>query len=96
MNINWDVTDTENDLILKIAKRAYALYKGAKVRRRRIDIVMDLTACHANGCPLRLGALLKADDFNLMHDVDGIARHIDHDSGKLTRCFVPRFAAHQS
>ena len=34
----------------------------------------------------------QADDFNLMHDVTGINAHINRYSGKLERCFLPRFA----
>ena len=58
----------------------------------KLSVAMDLTACHANGCPLRLSDLAAADDFNLLHDVGGISRHLDWSSGKLMNCFVPRYA----
>ena len=45
----------------------------------RMTCVMDITATHLNGNPLRLAALLAADDFNFMHDVCGIARHLNRD-----------------
>jgi hypothetical protein len=53
---------------------------------------MDITACHLNGCPLRLGELLGADDANFAHDVFGIRRHLNRETGKLEDCFCPRYA----
>lgn len=78
-------------LIRCIARRARALYLEQKVERDLLDIEMDLSATHANGNPLRLADLSKADDFNLLHDVAGIARHLDRNTGKLTGHFRPRF-----
>ena len=58
-----------------------------------LSLRKDLTACHLNGCPLRLADLLAADDFNLIHDVGGISGHIDRETGQLMDCFSPRFHA---
>lgn len=54
---------------------------------------MDLTACHANGCPVDWAMLLAADDLTFIHDVAGIQRHVNRETGKLEHCFVPRCAA---
>lgn len=51
---------------------------------------MDLTACHANGCPLDFDALLAFHDADFGHDVFGITRYIDRKTGELTACFLPR------
>ena len=59
---------------------------------KAMDCDMDITACHANGNPLRLAELLSADDFNFCHDVLGIRRHINRETGQLENCFVPRFS----
>lgn len=97
--ISFDVTRAEAATIAKLARRAKAMETehGADldtVKPRSImDWSMDFTATHANGCPLRLEALLEADDFNFMHDAFGIARHIDRETGKLGNCFLPRYAA---
>ena len=72
----------------KIAKRAAGLTGGVQM-----TFVMDLMACHTSGCKLDLDKLAKADDFNLLHDVCGINRHLDRETGKLQHCFLPRFAA---
>lgn len=89
--LKFAVTDADKQTIERIAERAHALYKAQGARCRLIDVLMDLTATHANGCPLRLADLEVADDFNLMHDVSGIARHLDRRTGTLD-CFQPRFA----
>lgn len=57
-----------------------------------IDTEMDITAVHCNCMKLDLDRLVKADDFNLAHDVGGIATHLDRENIKLINCFVPRFA----
>lgn len=75
-------------LISKIVERAIK-------RDRTIDAMalnMDITACHANGNPLRLASLLTADEFNFWHDVGGISRHINCVTGQLENCFSPRFS----
>jgi hypothetical protein len=80
------------DAIAKIADRAPAdLVRHAG---GRLSFIMDMSA--ADGCngnnPIDLDALAKADDFNFIHDVAGIVRHLDRATGRLTDCFVPRFA----
>ncbi len=85
--INWNVSKDDGGVIRKLAKRAYP-----REALKRQNTEMDLMACHNNGCPLDLKRMLAADDFNFWHDVNGIARHLDHDSGELTDCFLPRFS----
>lgn len=72
---------------------ALALAEGHTLDRQSTE--MDLVATHANGCPMDFAKLEAADNFNLMHDVFGIARHIDRETGKLTNHFVPRCAARE-
>ena len=89
--ISFNTTDDDARLIFAIAKRAKSLC--AKPRQfDSLAFVMDVTACHANGCPLKLAEWLAADDFNFLHDAAGIQRHIDRTTGKLGDCFWPRFA----
>lgn len=93
-HVSFDCTSDDKDLISQLAERAVAC--GLINPRRgysKITCVMDLTATHCNGNPLRLADLLAADDFNFMHDVCGIARHLDRDTGKLGDFFSPRFSA---
>ena len=90
--VSFEATKEEHSLILKIAKRASEICAKHGVAFDILDTQMDLAATHANGCPLDLARLLEADDFNLMHDVGGIYRHLNRDTGKLENHFLPRFA----
>lgn len=94
--ISFSVTPEDARLIGRIVDRYAEMRRGFGIRTNKADLVemhMDLTATHANGTPLKLAALLAAGDFNFSHDVGGIRKHIDRRTGKLTGCFVPRFAA---
>lgn len=90
--IKWDVSPRDGALINKIVERAMAIYEKNDIGRDAMDITMDIEACHLNGCPLRLAEMLVADDFNFMHDIGGINRHLNRQTGKLMNCFLPRFA----
>lgn len=92
MAINWNTTPTEAWLILKSVTKAVNLAKENGNDWDLQDTVMDVTACHLNGCPLDLEKLSEFDDFNLSHDVFGIANHMDRETGKLTNHFLPRCA----
>lgn len=91
--IKWGANPKDARLIAKIAERAITRYKAHGIDAEKIDVVMDIEACHLNGCRLRLAELLATDDFNFMHDITGINRHLDRTTGELTNCFLPRFAA---
>ena len=91
MTVSFKATPAESKLITKIARRAQGLYTQHGVERDLLDIEMDLLAANANGCPLDFERMDQADEFNLMHDISGIYRHIDRDTGKLTGFFLPRF-----
>mgnify|MGYP006359556787 CR=1 FL=1 len=89
--INWNLPSAEARLITAITRRAEKLSENPM----QFDVLgceMDITACHLNGCALDLERLLKADNFNFAHDVYGIQRHIDRETGKLGDGFLPRYA----
>jgi hypothetical protein len=87
-DINWNASRDEMLLIIKIAYRAKRLLPS----RDLLGSTMDITACHLNGCPLKLEDLFKSDEENFLHDVCGISRHINRRTGKLLHCFLPRFS----
>lgn len=89
-NISFTITNQDEELIDSIVDRAMPLLTPTGADR--MDIVMDITATHANGCELDLEKMLAADDFNFAHDIVGIYRHIDRSTGKLGNHFLPRFA----
>jgi hypothetical protein len=88
--INWDATPGEHRLIFAIANRVESL--DFEYPDSTQELVMDLTACHLNGCPLDLNGLLNASLGDLMHDALGIRQHLDRTTGKLGGCFLPRYA----
>ena len=94
--INWSATKEEYATISKVLDRYqeqhFSLGVPKQFQRSRMDIFMDIEATHCNGCKLDLNALLKADDFNFMHDMIGIQGHINRQNGGLEDCFVPRCA----
>lgn len=92
--INFTTTRSEFALIKDIAERAVSLSYQMAERLVWSDVAMDITAVHAGPCRLSLTDLLRADDFNFCHDIYGIRRHLNRDTGQLERHFVPRFAQH--
>lgn len=90
--IQFNATRPEIELIVQIAQRAVDAADKAGVDYKMSDVILDIDACHSNGCPLELGELLDADATDFGHDVFGIRRHINRITGKLEDFFVPRFA----
>lgn len=90
--IKWDTTKKDSKLIFKIAERAVKLAKKFGGEYNFQTASMDITAAHANGCELDLQKLLDAPDGDFGHDVFGIRRHINRETGELENCFLPRCA----
>jgi len=87
--INWKkITQTDQDKCIEIINRAKTLIDI----KDRMGTEMDIMAAHIS-CPLKLGELLKADNFNFLHDVCGIINNLNRKTGKLDNCFLPRFSA---
>lgn len=89
--MNMTANNAELRTIAAIGRRAERLADSVGVQYRTLEAMMDIEACHCNGNPLRLRELLDADDSNFSHDVFGVRRHIDRETGNLTGCFVPRY-----
>lgn len=85
---DWSkLTNDEIAIIRKIVDRALPIFREARVRIDRMALEMDVSAAHLV-CPLRLVALLEADDFNFMHDVGGIVRNLNRRTFQLDNCFA--------
>ena len=94
MTVSFDIPKADAKTITQIINRAVELSPDhGWTPDDRLSLVMDLTATHANGCPMDFDRLLEADDFNFSHDVFGIMRHIDRATGELGDHFLPRFAS---
>lgn len=91
--VSFEVTPEENRTIGAIVDRYFGMCDRARVDRPdRQTTLMDLTACHANGCPLDLDGLLAASDFDVAHDIIGIRDHMDRMTGALDGRFLPRYS----
>ena len=91
--ITWTNSKEEMELESKIADRAVTMaYENNFSYVEKLDIVMDIDACHNNGCPLKLQELLDADNTNFAHDVFGIRANFNRKTGKLENCFDPRYS----
>jgi hypothetical protein len=88
MTIKLKTTKKESALIVLIASRFIVRHLVTD----HLDLIMDITACHLNGCPLDLERLLTAPDFDFDHDVAGIHGYLDRKTGKLLDNFLPRYA----
>lgn len=86
--LNWNSTKDESKKAHLIAVRANRLNAEYPV----CDAEMDIIATHLNGCPLRLDELLTASDADFAHDVFGIRRFLDRQTGALGDCFDPRYS----
>lgn len=74
------------DTIAAIARRAVNVNPSLE----RVSTMMDIDAVHKK-TPLRLSDMLTTTDFNLMHDIYGIAENLNRTTKKLENCFSPRF-----
>lgn len=83
------VSKEETKTILKITGRAADLLNADT-----LTTAMDVEFVHIN-TPLDLNGLLEADDENFAHDISGIRRHLNRDTGELRDCFCPRYTLNQ-
>ncbi len=88
--VKFGCSKWEARTIAAIADRAFALMPEIYLDKTACQ--MDVTATHLNGCPLSLRKLLGFDDFNFLHDLGGIYRHLNRRTGALQGCFLPRSA----
>ena len=90
--IDWKKQDdTRLEIAGKIADR---LADEFNIPFDRMDVIMDLMACNIT-CPLDFDNLLRAKRGDFIHDLHGINKNLCHDTGKLTRNFLPRYAKRQ-
>ena len=88
--IDWTkskMTVEDHEDLSAVVDRAEALATGLD----RKATFMDLEAANMT-CPLDFKKLLAFDDFSFMHDISGIHKHLNRDTGKLVNCFLPRCA----
>jgi hypothetical protein len=89
--ISWKITKADFALLVKVAERVERDIPSYPDKRQAL--VMDLNACHSNGCPLDFTGLLAADPLDFSHDILEIRHNLNRRTGQLEEFFVPRYAA---
>jgi hypothetical protein len=95
MNVSFKIGPRDRALVDRIVERAKAegmIFEGYSEQ----TCSMDLVATNANGCGMAFRRLLAADGFTFCHDIAGIARHMNRETGKLSNWFRPRCARRHS
>ncbi len=88
--IDWSKATKEDiTLIDKIVAR---IEREEMFYADRMTMFMDVQAAHAT-CPLKLSELLDSPKMDFAHDIFGIARNINRETGEIENCFLPRYAA---
>ncbi len=87
--IKLTLSQDELHVVTKIGIRAQQVAKELGINYELADALVDITACHLNGCALDLDQLLHADNFYFNRDVFGIAKNISLYTGKLRGGFMP-------
>lgn len=96
-HVKFNCSKADSALIDLIAKRAVAFGVENAIDVDHETIAMDLSACHCNGCPLDLVKLLTAPDVHFGHDVFGIRRFMNRETGRIDAArFHPRCALPES
>lgn len=91
MFMNFDLAPESRALVDTIVERFFAAHPDHPVART--NVTMDLIACHNGGCPLDFAAMATFEDFSsVAHDITGIGRYLDRETGELDDHFHPRFA----
>ena len=88
---NFDLTTEDFRSVETIINRFERI--AGPLGRERAGLIMDITACHNGACKLDLAAMAAGRDADLAHDVAGIYRHFNRETGELEGCFTPRHAA---
>lgn len=90
--VQFRSTREEMKAIVRIVRRFLKLSEWGDESYQ--TLVMDLDATNSNGCPMDFAKMEEADDFNLAHDMYGIHRHLNRETGQLENCFLPRCSKH--
>lgn len=88
----WSKEDEPD--VQRIIERAREMFARFGHRLDVLSLRMDLAAVNAV-IPLDFMKLANFDNFNLSHDIGGILKHMNRETGDLEDCFVPRCAATQ-
>jgi hypothetical protein len=92
MNFNFDLEPEDYQLLLAIVRRLKSTknFKLEDFWGDETDFKMDLTVTHNHAVKLDFGKLLDAPDSVFFHDIMGIRRGLNRETGKLDNLFLPK------
>ena len=85
-----DLAPGETNIIDAIAARAAKLATEHGIHYSKLSAVLDLTIFQRRGRHLDLAKLQAAAPADFLHDVFGIRRYLNRETGELGGCFLPR------
>ncbi|QQR69076.1 MAG: hypothetical protein IPI58_09705 [Alphaproteobacteria bacterium] len=88
---SWAVSPDASFRVSRILARVKRISPAEYRKRKEMDWEMDLVCAHIIGA-VDLSKLMEADAFTFLHDVFGIAMHLDREKYCITNCFIPRCA----
>lgn len=88
---SFNVSKDDHFTILQIVNRVWEERPGY-MYQTKLEAIMDLSAVAANGCPMHFDMLLMAPTEDFWHDILGIYRHLNRETGHLGDGFLPRYA----
>jgi hypothetical protein len=80
--------DWELELIGAIVERYVEIIKP---EREKTAILMDVMLTHYT-IGLKLEEMVNGPQYDFVHDMMGIQKHLDRQTGAMLDCFLPRFA----
>ena len=85
-------TDDEQLFVGTIVAKYADLLDKNSIPYEKFGLEMDILRTHKL-LNLRLKEMANCDDGNFGHDVLGIYRHLNRQTGEMEDCFVPRFSS---
>jgi hypothetical protein len=87
-------TKKEDVILQKILKRAKKMFGELRTRWDKTDLTMTISAAIGSNedITIDLEKLLNFDNFSFAHDISGLNHNVNHETGKLMNCFLPRCA----
>jgi len=89
--VDFNIPPEDDTAITMIIARAKRELEGKGIAIDKQSAHIDMIACHKD-VPLDLKKMLRADNFNFAHDFLGIRNHMNRETGKLSKHFLPRCA----
>lgn len=87
-----NTTPREDALIQMILERYRNVTRRlGLIPANHVDVMIDIIAVHQS-IPLDLEALVNARENDFLHDMAGIRRYVNFETGEVDKSFVPRCA----